>query len=372
MNEPERHPRRVSLVLPDLRHGGAQRVMLMLAGELSRFGYEIEMAVLEGGGALADQIPPGVAYRQLLGEGASRRTFALRGPLALAGYLRTRWPDVALSTMTGTNFATVLGRLLAGTDTPLILRQAVGMKNVGKAVKPWIASLYRRAEAVVAVSAGVGKELQDLGLAKDGIHVIHNPVDAESLAAKARLDAIPPQLHGRSYIVSVGRVSAQKDYPTLLRAFAASGLARAHTLAIVGNGPDMEASLALAAALGLADRVQWLGALANPYPVMAAAQLHVLASRWEGYPNVVLESLALRVPVVATDAPWGAREALEDGRRGALVAVGDVAGLAQAMAAAIGKPVPEDNQTWLERHSPRRIASQYAQLIDEVGVRRER
>jgi len=359
------------MVLPDLRHGGAQRVMLALARELPRYGYEIEMAVLEGGGVLADQIPPGVGYRELLGKSNGRAAIAVRGTLALAGYLRSRRPDAVLSTMTGANFAAVLGRALAGADSRLVLRQAVSMKNVGKAIRPWVAPVYRRADAIVSVSAGVGKELLDLGLAKEKLHTIHNPVDAQALTAKAQSADIPAQLRGRSYIVSVGRISAQKDHGTLLRAFAASGLAQAHSLAIVGDGPGLESARALAASLGMADRVQWLGALANPYPVMAAARLHVLSSRWEGYPNVLLESLALRVPVVATDAPWGAREALDDGRRGTLVPVGDFVGLGKAMADAIGGSVPGDSQDWLERHSPHRIASQYAEVIEAAGATRE-
>jgi glycosyltransferase involved in cell wall biosynthesis len=105
-----------------------------------------------------------------------------------------------------------------------------------------------------------------------------------------------------------------------------------------------------------------MGALVNPYPVLASAALHVLSSRWEGYPNALLEALELRVPVVATDCPSGPRELLRDGRLGRLVPVGDDAALACAMDAELLAPMVNDGRQ-LDDYRPAAVAQRYLEVL---------
>lgn len=353
----------LSMVLPDLWHGGAQRIMLLLAKEFVGLGYRVDIVVLLAGGTLADKIPPGVGYRPLLAGRKFRASLALCGVFALARYLRIRRPDAVLSTMTGTNFASVLACWAARTGCRLVLRQAVSLSNIPNAwLRSMIKPLYSKADAVIAVSDGVREELVRLGLDPAKLHTVRNPVDAQALIERAAEEK-PSELDSHRYIVNVGRICEQKDQATLLRAYAESGLAADYKLVLVGDGPKMHAWRELASELGLSDSVLWLGAMANPYPVMAAASLHVLASKWEGYPNVLLESLALGVPVVATDAPWGARELLSGGRYGALVPVGDVDAMADAMRLSLDRGVQNRNDSLLPEHLPGHIASMYARII---------
>ena len=165
------------------------------------------------------------------------------------------------------------------------------------------------------------------------------------------------------YVVSVGRLIAQKDHGTLLRAYASSGLRRDYRLIVIGDGPERNRLQMLAEDLGIQDRVDLPGALSNPYPLLSGAALHVLSSRWEGYPNVLLESLALGVPVVATDCPSGPRELLRDGSYGHLVPVGDIVAMAHAMDEAVNTSGKYGIEV-LALHHPQAIIANYLAILD--------
>nr|WP_259406078.1 glycosyltransferase [Shouchella clausii] len=134
-------------------------------------------------------------------------------------------------------------------------------------------------------------------------------------------------------IVTVGRLHVQKDYPTLLRAFAnlqQNELPEARLL-FIGDGEENEPLKKLAFELGVRSVVDFAGFQPNPYAYMKKAHLFALSSAWEGFGNVIVEALATGTPVVATDCPSGPREILADGKYGQLVPVGDTVALAQAM-----------------------------------------
>ena len=140
-------------------------------------------------------------------------------------------------------------------------------------------------------------------------------------------------------VIAVGRLSPQKDFATLIRAFAAARQVRPMRLVILGDGPAAERArlAALAETLGVGGDL-WLGGYqANPHAFVARAALSVLSSRWEGASNVLIEALACGTPVVATACPTGVREVLTEGC-GTLVPVGDAAAMARAMLARLAGP----------------------------------
>ena len=159
---------------------------------------------------------------------------------------------------------------------------------------------------------------------------LYNSIDLERIRELGRTGAAPL---AEPYMVSVGRLQeVQKDFSTLLRAYAL--LVKAGVtdkLAIVGDGKSRAQLEALAAELGISDRVVFAGFQANPYVWMQHARLMVFSSKMEGLPNVLLEAMALGQLVVSTDCPVGPREILADGKAGLLVPVGDAPLLAQAM-----------------------------------------
>ena len=136
-------------------------------------------------------------------------------------------------------------------------------------------------------------------------------------------------------MVGIGRLTPQKDFASLLRSFQLVRKERDCRLVILGEGPERDALLHLADELGIREHVDLPGFVPNPYAVLARAQAFVLSSRWEGLPTVLIEAMALGVPLVAADCPSGPREILQDGAFGELVPVGDVEAMARAIVAAL-------------------------------------
>ena len=325
------------------------------------------MAALLHGGSLRSEVPAAAVLHELVDAAHAARGFTLARLayprlVSLMGAIK---PDAVLSTMTGTNLLTAIAhKRIRGFGSRLLLREASSLVNTkGFLKRQAMRWLYRSADVLITVSEGVASDLCGLGLSRDRIHVIHNPVDVERLRRLAAV-GLPLNVPDKTpYVVSIGRLTEAKDFPTLLRAYAASELRGSHRLVIVGEGEQRANIELLVRDLNLEDRVQLTGAMDNPYRVLADAALHVLSSRWEGYPNVLLEALALGVPVIATDCPHGPRELLEGGRYGRLVPVADPRSLAQAMIAEVAQPSAERARAVIA-HDPQEIASRYLALLD--------
>ncbi|HEY7006783.1 MAG TPA: glycosyltransferase, partial [Sphingomicrobium sp.] len=215
------------------------------------------------------------------------------------------------------------------------------------ATKVMMRFVYPRATGVIAVSNGVaGKLARDFGVRTSSIEIIPNPVDSEALEAAAQ-DVGQPVID-EPYVVAVGRLVKVKNFKLLLRAFAKSGLQS--RLVIAGDGPERERLAVLAAELGIRDRVTMTGWLSNPYPVLRGASVFALSSNIEGFPNALVEALALGVPAVATNCVDGPAEILAGrstaavqgltvAEAGILTPVGDVDSFARALQLAFEQPL---------------------------------
>jgi glycosyltransferase involved in cell wall biosynthesis len=204
----------------------------------------------------------------------------------------------------------------------------------------------------ICVSRGVQSDLSDrFGVRADRCVVIHNPIDLPRLhsLAAAPLEILKGHASKHAVIISIGRLTPQKDFATLIEAFALSlkqGL-KAH-LVIAGEGPERGVLERLAAELGVAAHVHLPGWLDNPYPLYQAADLFVLSSRFEGMPNVLLEALAFGLPVVSTDCESGPREILTQPHLGMLVPIGEPIAMAQAMGEALRKGPDPARRAYVE------------------------
>ncbi len=208
---------------------------------------------------------------------------------------------------------------------------------------------HRRVDLAVCVSPGLVEEVVANGLPADRVLVMDVGIDVDDVIRRGRAAATstaaarsvqPAPEASRPIVVAVGRLAPQKGFDLLIRAHA---LARSegadHTLRIIGEGPEHGALVALAHSLGVADSVELAGFIHDPQPWIAAADLFVLSSRYEGNGGLVLfEALAHQVPVVATDCPTGPRRLLLDGALGELVPMEDVTALADAIAAHLRDP----------------------------------
>jgi glycosyltransferase involved in cell wall biosynthesis len=308
---------------------------------------------------------------------------SLRAIPALASYLRAHRPAVLLAAKDRAGRAAVLARRLGGTSTPILLRLGTNLSGAmahRNALQRWlryapIRRTYPQIEHIVAVSRGVAEDTARIArYPAERISVIPNPVITASLQEQARQACSHPWFagaprHGEALIVGAGRLEEQKDFPTLLAAFARLRADRPARLVILGEGAWRERLLQQARHLGIAADVDLPGFQTNPYAFLARADLFALSSRWEGSPNVLTEAMALGTPVVATDCPSGPREILDGGRYGPLVPVGDADALAAGLARALDAPTaPARLQEAVEDYRDQISARRYLALLDELAL----
>jgi glycosyltransferase involved in cell wall biosynthesis len=332
--------RRVAVYLPSLVGGGAERTFLILADGLSRRGWAVDLVVADPAGPLLDEVPTNL---RLVDLGASHVAASV---LPLARYLRRSRPDAVLTAMTHANLTAIVAVAISGVKTRLVVTEHQHLSTLlsGPATRrerlfPLLMRfLYPRASEVVAVSRGVAEDIsRQARLQRSSIRVEKNPIRIEELRSLGA-ESPPHEWFGEDQppvVLSVGRLTRQKDFDTLVRAFRQVRDHRPLRLLLLGDGEDRPLLEALVAELGLTDDVQLTGFVANPYPYYAAASLFVLSSVWEGLPTVLLEAMVFGLPIVSTDCPSGPAEILEGGRLGALVPSRDPAALARAITAAV-------------------------------------
>lgn len=287
----------IAFILPDLGGGGAQAVMLQIAGGLDPARFAAHLLVAGGSQAFAHQVPRHVRIE----NGAASR---LRDGLPwLLRRIRALRPHAAVSVMGYLNLALLGAARMLG-STRLVVREANVLAATSAALPRWLptATLYRRlyprAAAIVSPTAPIADEIARVAPAARGrIHVIPNPVDTLALRGRAASPVREPGQGPR--FVSAGRLTPQKGYDRLVdRMLLLPADAR---LTIYGEGPDRPALETQISRLGLTGRVRLPGFTADLPAAIAGADAFLLPSRWEGLPNVVLESLALGTPVIASE-----------------------------------------------------------------------
>ena len=349
--------------------GGVERMLVNLIRGFVERGQAVDLVLMRATSPHLARLPAAVEQIRL---GTSHSLLAAP---ALARYLRARRPAALLAAKDRAGRAAVVARALARTQTPLVLRLGTQLSTAmadRTPIERWlrytpIRALYPAVDRIVAVSEGVAEDTARIArLPRERISVIRNPVITPELAPLAAAPCDHPWLAPGQppVILGAGRLQRQKDFPTLIRAFARLAGELDARLMILGEGgkrPELES---LIATLGLAERVALVGFQDNPYAYLARARLFVLSSAWEGSPNVLTEALALGVPVVSTDCPSGPSEILEAGRFGPLVPVGDVASLAEAMRQTLAAPLPSDRlRAAVEAYEQGRSAARYLEVL---------
>ena len=355
------HPR-VALYVPSLRGGGAERSMLTLAHGFANRGYKVDLVLAKAEGPYLDHV--GEAVRVVDLE-SSRVIASLPG---LVRYLRREKPLALLAAMGHANVVAVMAKALARTPTRIVVSERNTYSKARSDSVSWRSRVvgglmrwaYRRADAVVAISSGVADDLSRcIGLERERISVIYNPVVTDQLIAQSFSDTGHPWLAAKRVpvVLGVGRLTKQKDFPTLIRAFEQVRKQREVRLIILGEG-ELRAELTeLVNRLSLDEHVHLPGFVENPFSFMRQSDLFVLSSAWEGLANVLIEAMACGAPVVATDCPSGPSEILEGGRWGRLVPVGDADALATAMKNTLDGVDPRDGM-------PRALAFDLPSALD--------
>ena len=360
---------RLGLVIRSLYGGGMERTAVALAEAFAERGCHASLFVGVAAGALLPSVPrsvelvPLASSPPLVGRAfaiaADRRGLRELRPLLLGAAprmlsrlpslvrrLRERRPDVLLALGTQSNLAALWARRFRGVAAAVAVSEhntmsVVARRGFRRAYPTLVRRAYPEADAIIAVSDGVAGDLARVaGIPRERIVAIHNPVVSAALIEGAR--ASPPHgwlaPGGPPVVLAAGRLHRQKDFPTLLRAFARVAARRPARLVVLGEGAERSRLERLARALRIETEVALPGFVANPYAWMARAAAFVLSSAWEGFGNVLVEALACGCPVVSTDCPSGPAEILEQGALGPLVPVGDPVALADAILGVLEKP----------------------------------
>jgi glycosyltransferase involved in cell wall biosynthesis len=334
----------IALFLSFSGKGGVERMMRNLAGGMAAAGHRVDLLTVKAAGPFAaGDLPAGVRRVDL---GTAHTLSSLP---ALARYLRSERPAALLAAKDRANRVAILARRMAGVPTRVVVRMGTTVSASlaeGGRLKRWawflaMRRIYPYADGIVAVSSGVAADMVRItGLPPERFTVIPNPVISPALFEMAAAPPDHPWLSEKRLpvVLGVGRLTRQKDFPTLIEAFARIQTAIPSRLVLLGEGRDRKDLEGLAVRLGVADSVDLPGFVDNPYAYLGRADLFVLSSVWEGSPNVLTEAMGLGVPVVAADCPSGPREVLDGGRIAPLVPMGDPAAMADAMAAVLAKP----------------------------------
>jgi glycosyltransferase involved in cell wall biosynthesis len=330
------HVSAITLFLPSLDGGGAERVFVQLANEFAALGLRADLVLAAARGPYLSEVAAGVRIIDLGAQGV------MRALPKLVRYLRAERPDVVLSALDHSNVIAILACRIARTGT----RCVISMRSVPSAVyreeklaRKWVLPAlmrrsYGRADRIIANSQGVASDLiSNFQVPAEKVSIIYNPLDLELIRRLSRERVENPWLSSGStpMILGVGRLDVLKDFPTLIRAFSIVRSQRDCRLVILGEGPDRRALESLVVELGLQKDVCLPGFVNNPFAWMRVATVMVCSSLTEGCPNALMQALACGTPVVSTDCAGGCSEILEGGRWGRLMPVRDP----RAMAAAI-------------------------------------
>lgn len=380
----ETRSRRVAFLLDNLAGGGAEKVILNLAGGFAGLGHPVDVLVGKMEGALCDRIPGnvkvvplkassslwGILYALFVDPASLRYVVRMsiqarklpgtfRFMPAVVDYLKTAHPAGLLAALPRANINAVLAKRGSGGSTRVIVgvhvnysvqqqEDQAGDKPGDGHMQPLVRRYYRQADAVVAVSKGVADDSSGyLGLPRDRVTAIYNPIATRDIQVLARENTSHPWFESGNVpvILSIGRFAAQKDFPLLLRAFARLREKLPVRLVLLG-GDETSAEQCLqrqgladlAERLGVRDDFDMPGFVDNPFSYMRQAALFVLSSRYEGFGNVLVEALLCGCPVVSTNCPSGPAEILDNGKYGRLVPIGDEAELAEAIRWTLANP----------------------------------
>jgi glycosyltransferase involved in cell wall biosynthesis len=363
-------PPRIALFLRYFGGGGADLAMAYLARGFLDAGHKVDFLLSQPGGTHIWKIPSEARIVDLGGFG----NFAtLKG---LSKYLRQEKPQALLSALHFNNEIAVVAKYWSGVQTRVVVceqntlsKRAHNEKQFLKKITPFLAKVtYPWADSVVAVSQGVAQDLSNLtGLPLEKFQVIYNPAVTTELIEKSQEALDHPWFAAGEppVILGVGKLEAQKDFPTLIRSFAQVRKIQRARLIILGWGPDRnrEALEALAQELGVNEDVSLPGYVSNPYAYMARSAVFALSSQWEGLPFVLVEAMALGTPVVSTNCESGPDEVLDGGRYGQLVPVGNSQALGEAILNILSeRPKPVDRE-WLTQFTLGAITQQYQKVL---------
>lgn len=358
---------RITVYLPSLSGGGAERVMLTLANGFLSDNTRVDLVLANAVGPYLKDISPSIRLIDLHSDRV------LKSLPKLICYFRQERPDAVLTAMTHANIIVIFAIWLSRIKTKLVISERVDISGLDKTenllgrlfINCLMKMTYRYAHKLVAVSRGVASGIiESLKLPADFVDVIYNPVNLKQISILSLESPTHPWFFdgGPPVIIAAGRLSQQKNFSLLINAFSELRKNILARLIIIGEGEDRVHLEALILKFGMEADIQLPGFVENPYSWFRSSSVFVLSSRWEGLPNVLIEAMACGVPVVSTDCPSGPAEILENGKWGKLVPLDGQKEMAVAIAEALRKPKPSSNK-FFEKFALETVVAKYRSLL---------
>ncbi|MGF1461135.1 MAG: glycosyltransferase [Leptolyngbyaceae cyanobacterium] len=374
---------KVLFFTPSLGNGGAEMHLLRIMNVLERKEFSISVAVAQSGGSYEAALAEDVTVYALTPAGIRSSTIRiLRAIKPLHQLIQTHQPDIVCSFQAHANLAAIIAcrgvlprpKLLVCAQNSPFAQYHRNWHPLDRLMRLLMAKLYPQANRMIALSHGVAAELRSLVSSAQPyqpvpIDIIYNAgVDDAVLQGAKIATSLLDRTSQNPVLIACGRLHPQKGYVYLLEAFAKVRQSIPARLLILGEGPLRASIEQHVKLLGLTDAVQLLGFQANPYLYMAAADLFVLSSLYEGFGNVIVEAMACGVPVVATDCPHGPAEILGQGKNGLLARPADANDLARQILKLLQNPKLQEKfaRRGLERSQAfhaSKIAHDYAEAF---------
>ncbi len=324
---------KIAIFIPSLAGGGAERFMLNLANEFSKKDKKVFFIVSSLEGEYVSELDEEIRIIDLK---CKRVLYSIP---SLIKFLREEKPSALISTIYHANLIAIFAKTIARVKTKIIVRESNMHQTLKDASYNLVTYkftlilmrlLYPLADSIIVVSRAMGDEIVALvkGIGHK-VNLIHNFINFDEVSFLANKPVLHPWIEEKKtkIILSVGRLSNQKNWPILLHAFARIRKDNDVKLIILGEGPQRKELEALVRKLGIQSSVSLPGFDSNPYSWMSKVEIFVLSSDFEGFPNVLVQALACGCKVISSDCASGPREILEDGKWGRLFNVGDSDGL---------------------------------------------
>jgi glycosyltransferase involved in cell wall biosynthesis len=368
---------RVCFVLPSLNGGGAERAAVQVLNGLDGSAWMRSMFLFERRGPYLDDLDPAIELQSAADPSRLGRWRAFRA------FVRETRPRVVMaflsfgSSLTASWAAGIGAKVVFNQQTPIsaFLGDADYQWRRGWRRAAFTAgsrAVYGAADLIVATSRGVADDLtRNFGVSPDSIRVLPNPVDLEVVRSRAA-EPVATAERLRSHeavIVAAGRLADAKNYPLLIDAFAKLRESIPARLVILGQGELDQNLKAQVAARRLGDAVRFLGFQPNPWKFIAQADVFALSSHYEGFGNVLIEAMALGIPVVAT-ASAGTRD-IVDSESGLLVDSHTVDAFASALERVLAdrerrEAMGRAAMRAAERFAAPRVIAQYDSVLQEL------
>jgi len=364
--------KRIPIFIGGITIGGIQRVFFTLAAELDRQGHKVDLIMTEGSADISPYIPSPKNIRVVL-TGSRKLRASLPG---LMRYMKEEKPAFILAGSPSNTLLLIFARALSGSKAKIIggihcvISRSKSVDLQSRLLYILIKLFFGQVDLFIGTSNySSGDFSGTVGIPPEKIRTIYNPVISDLTFRLSKSELDDPFFKDRNIpvISGIGRFFPEKNFGLLIDSFDILRKRKQVRLALIGDGPERNKLEGLIKKKGLEGLVKLTGCVQNPYPYISASSLIAVPSLHEALNTVLIESLALGTPVVATDCPGGNREILDGGKYGKLVKMNDPAAMAKAIEELLDRP--PDKELLKKRgldFQAGKIAKEYLEALESI------